>query len=79
MQSLFSLIQDMYAERLGKAYVLGANWFFWGIYKVMSPFMAERTKQKIVFVDTPADLLKYFDINEVPSEYKDELRKLSSK
>ena len=73
MKSLFALIQDMYAERLGKAYVLRATWFFWGIYKIMSPFMSARTTEKIVFVNKPADLLDYFDIDQIPAEYREEV------
>jgi hypothetical protein len=44
------LLQDYYAERLAKMYVIGANWVYRGMYYAIRPFLAEKTQEKIVLV-----------------------------
>jgi len=58
---LVDIAQDYYAERLGKVYVVGANWFYFLLWKVVSPFLSDRTKAKVTLLDSPEDILEYID------------------
>jgi hypothetical protein len=69
VQQLITMINDNYAERLGKAYILGANWFFWMIFKVMSPLLSAKTRDKVVFVNDARGLLEHFDRENLSEEY----------
>ena len=42
------LLQDFYAERLCKMYVLNANWFYKMCYATIKPFLAKKTKEKVI-------------------------------
>jgi hypothetical protein len=44
---LFSMLQDFYAERLHRTYVLHINWVFKMIYKLVRPFISTRTSEKV--------------------------------
>jgi len=50
------ILQDFYAERLSCFYVLGANFMYWAMYKTVSMFLAEKTKNKINLIDNNEDL-----------------------
>lgn len=68
-QSLVGMLQDNYAERLGNMYVLGANWSYWLMFKLVSPFLSQRTKDKIKLIYTNEQLLEYFDGDQLEAEY----------
>ena len=45
---LFSVLQDFYAERLHKIFVLHINWIFRMIFNIVKPFLSEKTKDKVI-------------------------------
>jgi hypothetical protein len=42
------MLQDYYAERLCKMYVLNINWFYKMCYAIVKPFLSEKTKSKVI-------------------------------
>lgn len=51
MINLFDTLQAHYPERLSVLYVLHVPYIFWGVWKVVKPFIDPRTRQKIHFVE----------------------------
>ena len=47
---MVSMLQDLYCERLGNFYVIGANWMFWAAHKIIKPFLAQKTRDKIKLI-----------------------------
>eukprot|EP01089_Gocevia_fonbrunei_P021623 TRINITY_DN846_c0_g1_i1.p1 TRINITY_DN846_c0_g1~~TRINITY_DN846_c0_g1_i1.p1 ORF type:complete len:290 (-),score=73.20 TRINITY_DN846_c0_g1_i1:54-923(-) len=45
-----NVLQNQYPERLGVAYMMNAPWVFTAFWKCVSPFIAEETMKKIVFI-----------------------------
>ncbi|KAF9326438.1 hypothetical protein BG006_010139 [Podila minutissima] len=50
-REIINVLGSHYPERLGKAYIIHAPWFFFPFYKLISPFMDPVTKSKVNFVD----------------------------
>lgn len=50
---LMRVLQDFYAERLHKVYVLHVNWVFRAIHKMVSPLMAKKTTSKVLIFFYP--------------------------
>ncbi|KAG0369250.1 CRAL-TRIO domain-containing protein [Gamsiella multidivaricata] len=50
-REIIHVLGSHYPERLGKAYIIHAPWFFFPFYKLISPFIDPVTKAKINFVD----------------------------
>ncbi|KAG0018029.1 hypothetical protein BGZ81_010420 [Podila clonocystis] len=50
-REIINVLGSHYPERLGKAYIIHAPWFFFPFYKLISPFIDPVTKSKINFVD----------------------------
>ncbi|KAF9178635.1 hypothetical protein BGZ51_001551 [Haplosporangium sp. Z 767] len=50
-REIIHVLGSHYPERLGKAYIIHAPWFFFPFYKLISPFIDPVTKDKINFVD----------------------------
>lgn len=69
MRSLLTILQDYYAERLAKMYVLFPNWFYKLMFGVVKPFMDEKTKKKILLVNKVEELQKDFDRSELLIEH----------
>jgi hypothetical protein len=69
LKKLIGILQDFYAERLAVMYVLHSNWFFKSLFAAVKPFLAEKSKQKVKIIDKPADLLKFFDKDQLLPEY----------
>ena len=67
-KNLLSMLQDNYAERLGTFYVLGTNWLYWVLFKIISVFLTQRMKNKIKLVEL-VELPLYFEYGELPPEY----------
>jgi hypothetical protein len=59
----------MYAERLSKFYVLHVNWFYRMMWTMVKPILAKKTRDKIVILGNPKDLLKYFEATQLVQEY----------
>ncbi|XP_023748445.1 CRAL-TRIO domain-containing protein YKL091C [Lactuca sativa] len=67
-----SILQDYYPERLGKMFVVHAPSIFMTAWKMIYPFIDEKTKKKIVFVDSKqlkSTLLKDIDESQLPEIY----------
>jgi len=41
---MVDVVQICYAERLGKIYVVGTNWFFFMMYRIVSPLLSAKTR-----------------------------------
>jgi len=60
-KQVVDIVQVCYAERLTAFYVMGANWLYWALYKVMQPFLSDVTKGKINLISDPSELLRHFE------------------
>lgn len=50
LQAVFEVLQQHYPERLGELWFLNAPFIFWGLWRVVSPFIHQATKEKIKFL-----------------------------
>ena len=50
------LLQNQYPERLAQLWFLNAPGIFWGLWKMVSPFIDAGTREKISFVKGEAAL-----------------------
>lgn len=48
---LTQMMQDFYSERVHKIYILHVNWIYRMMYKIVSVFLSNRTKEKVNFND----------------------------
>ena len=55
------VLQDNYAERLDTFYILHPNWFLKTVSVFVKPFLAQKTKDKIVIINNQKDLMKHFE------------------
>ena len=53
---MVGMLQDFYCERLGNFYVINANWMFWAAHKLIKPFLATKTRDKIKLIYNNEDL-----------------------
>ncbi|KAJ0054485.1 hypothetical protein Pint_01297 [Pistacia integerrima] len=68
--------QDYYAERLGKMFIVHAPYVFMAVWKVVYPFIDNKTKKKIVFVEDnklKSTLLEEIDESQLPEIYGGQL------
>ena len=63
-----STLQDFYCERLGDFYVIGATTAFWIGHKIISPFLAKKTRDKIKIINKLEELEQYYDKNNIYEE-----------
>ncbi|CAM8950904.1 unnamed protein product [Rhodiola kirilowii] len=64
-----SILQDCYPERLAKMYIINAPYIFMTVWKVIYPFIDNKTKKKIVFVEKKKELstlLEDIDESQLP-------------
>ncbi|XP_047332315.1 phosphatidylinositol transfer protein 3-like [Impatiens glandulifera] len=67
-----SILQDCYPERLGKLLVVHVPYLFMTAWKGVYPFIDEKTRKKIVFVEDKkleSTLLEDIDENQLPDVY----------
>lgn len=57
---IIQMLQDFYAERLHAVYVLHVNWIFRMVFKLISPFMNEKTTSKLKILSSVDELGNYF-------------------
>ncbi|GAQ78403.1 hypothetical protein KFL_000120490 [Klebsormidium nitens] len=73
LRFLFDFLQGFYPERLGFLIMLNAPSAFGMVWKVVSPFIHQKTRDKLVFCNhkTLVDKVvpKYFELDQVPVEY----------
>ncbi|GMH32429.1 hypothetical protein BSKO_00263 [Bryopsis sp. KO-2023] len=53
--AIFDLLQRHYPERLACLWFLNAPFIFWGVWRVVSPFINENTREKIRFISASRD------------------------
>ncbi|ONI29782.1 hypothetical protein PRUPE_1G214400 [Prunus persica] len=67
-----SILQDCYPERLGKLYLVHVPYVFMTAWKMVYPFIDNKTKKKIVFVENKklsSTLLSDIDESQLPDTY----------
>ncbi|ONM20684.1 Patellin-1 [Zea mays] len=67
-----ALLQDNYPEFVAKKVFINVSWWYLATNKVMSPFLTQRTKSKIVFCspDRSAEtLFRYVALEQVPVRF----------
>ncbi|CAM8937106.1 unnamed protein product [Rhodiola kirilowii] len=67
-----ALLQDCYPERLGKLFIVHVPYVFMAVWKVIYPFIDDKTKKKIVFVEDKLlkeTLLEDIEEGELPEIY----------
>ncbi|KAF5808529.1 putative CRAL-TRIO lipid binding domain, CRAL/TRIO domain, CRAL/TRIO domain superfamily [Helianthus annuus] len=72
-----SILQDYYPERLAKMFVVHVPYVFMAAWKMVYPFIDEKTKKKIVFVENKhltSTLLKDIDESQLPDIYGGKLK-----
>ena len=50
LQAVFEVLQQHYPERLGELWFLNAPFIFWSLWRIVSPFIQQATKDKIKFL-----------------------------
>lgn len=72
MSKAVTLLQDNYPEFVAKNIFINVPFWYYAFNALLSPFLAQRTKSKFVFVrpaKTTETLLKYVPADEVPVQY----------
>ncbi|KAL2903713.1 Phosphatidylinositol transfer protein 3 [Bienertia sinuspersici] len=75
--AVLTILQDCYPERLGKVFIVHVPYMFMAIWKAIYPFIDNKTKKKIVFVENKklrSTLLADIDESELPETYGGKLR-----
>ncbi|KAJ7524434.1 hypothetical protein O6H91_17G005000 [Diphasiastrum complanatum] len=68
----FQILQDYYPDTLEKAFMINVPFIFYGLWKIVSPFLEEATRERIIFVDgnkVKETLLNQIDIDQLPVIY----------
>ncbi|XP_059642525.1 uncharacterized protein LOC132284422 [Cornus florida] len=72
-----SILQDYYPERLGKLFIVHVPYIFMTVWKVVYPFIDNKTKKKIIFVENKklkSTLLEDIDESQIPEIYGGKLQ-----
>ncbi len=59
MNKFMPILNDCYPELLNNFYVIGANFFYRAMWKVVSIFVSKRTEDKIHLLESVDELKKY--------------------
>ncbi|KXZ55394.1 hypothetical protein GPECTOR_3g52 [Gonium pectorale] len=71
LRNVFDLLQNHYPERLHKLWLFDSPVIFYGLYKMVCPFIDPVTREKVQFVydkDAVADFSAAFDLDVLPPE-----------
>lgn len=55
LRTITDIVQICYAERLGKIYVIGTNWFYYMMFKIITPLLSKKTRAKIEVLKVSED------------------------
>ncbi|CAM0871107.1 unnamed protein product [Alopecurus aequalis] len=72
-----NILQNYYPERLGQVFLIHVPYVFMAAYKMVYPFIDERTRKKIVFVadrDLDATLHNVIDVSQLLEVYGGKLK-----
>lgn len=72
---LISIFEAYYPESLGRIIVHGAPFVFWGVWKIIQPWMDPVVASKVRFTRKDQDLLEYIPAEHLPVRYKGGLDK----
>ncbi|KAK4264588.1 hypothetical protein QN277_025744 [Acacia crassicarpa] len=67
-----SILQDYFPERLGKLFIVHASSIFMTVWKMVYPFIDNKTKKKIMFVEKSkikSTLMEEIDESQIPEIY----------
>jgi hypothetical protein len=69
MKKFMPILNDYYPETLKSFYVLGANFFYRALWKIVSFFISKRTEEKIHLLENVSDLEYFIDKGNLDEEY----------
>ncbi|KAF9912333.1 hypothetical protein BX616_010332 [Lobosporangium transversale] len=67
---LVTIFEAYYPESLGRIIIHGAPFVFWGVWKVIQPWLDPVVASKVRFTRSDQDLLEYIPANHLPDRYK---------
>ncbi|KAG0222138.1 CRAL-TRIO domain-containing protein [Mortierella sp. GBAus27b] len=67
---LVTVFEAYYPESLGRIIIHGAPFVFWGIWRVIQPWLDPVVAAKVVFTRQDKDLLQYIPAKHLPNRYK---------
>lgn len=67
-RGMLGLIQDYYNEKVHKMYIYPVNWLFKTLQKLVRPFLAKQTQEKLVLCNYEEELFAFFDKDKLISE-----------
>jgi hypothetical protein len=73
MNKFMPILNDCYPELLNNFYVIGANFFYRAMWKVVSIFVSKRTEDKINLLESVDELKKYITPQNLDVDYGGEL------
>ncbi|CAO3565329.1 unnamed protein product [Mortierella alpina] len=76
---LLQIFEAHYPEHLGLVYIHGMPFFFWGVWKVIEPWLDPVVASKIRFTKKDQDLLQYIPAGHLPDTFKGGLSKYKYK
>lgn len=70
LMAVFDTLRNHYPETIGSLWFFDAPTIFWGLWKVVSPFVDPETSKKVKFVNAkaPQELVSLFDPKELPKD-----------
>ncbi|KAF9272504.1 hypothetical protein BGZ68_002353, partial [Mortierella alpina] len=70
LRYLISAFEAYYPESLGRVIIHGAPFVFWGVWKVIEPWMDPVVAAKVRFTRSDKDLLEHIPAKHLPHQYK---------
>ncbi|KAF9395191.1 hypothetical protein BGZ94_006598, partial [Podila epigama] len=67
---LVTVFEAYYPESLGRIIIHGAPFVFWGVWKVIQPWLDPVVAAKVCFTRNDNELTQYIDANHLPTQYK---------
>ena len=67
---LVTVFEAYYPESLGRIVIHGAPFVFWGVWKVIQPWLDPVVAAKVVFTRKDEDLIQYIPATHLPNHYK---------